>query len=145
MKLIIQRVESANVSTSKGVISQINRGFLILIGIAENDNDENIEWLAKKTTELRIFPDVNDLMNLSIMDVDGKILLVSQFTLYANCKKGRRPSFVDAAKPLKAEKLYLKFADSLRERGVMTEMGVFGADMKVSLVNDGPVTIILEK
>jgi len=145
MKLVIQRVKSANVTVSGEVVSEINRGFMILIGVSENDNEQVIEWLAKKCSELRIFPDENDLMNLSIKDVGGEVLLISQFTLYANCHKGRRPSFVEAAKPQKAEKLYLAFAKALQQKGVKAKLGRFGEDMKVALINDGPVTIILEK
>ena len=153
MKLVIQRVIKADVSVSGKIISEIEKGFMVLLGVSEQDNmrdneennDQVIEWLAKKCAELRIFPDVNGLMNLSIKDVGGEVLLISQFTLYANCGKGRRPSFVEAAKPDKAEKLYLQFAKALNLKGVTTKLGVFGADMKVSLINDGPVTIILEK
>lgn len=153
MKLVIQRVQKADVAVSGKIISEIKRGFLILLGVSEQDSENDseqeseqvIEWLAKKCSELRIFPDENDLMNLSIKDVGGEVLLISQFTLYANCSKGRRPSFVQAARPEKAERLYLQFAKALKEKGVTTKMGIFGADMKVSLINDGPVTIILEK
>jgi len=145
MKLVIQRVKSADVSVSGEVVSEINQGFMILIGVSEDDNEQVIEWLTKKCSELRIFPDENDLMNLSLKDVGGEVLLISQFTLYADCYKGRRPSFVRAAKPQKAEELYLRFAKSLQEKGVVTKLGMFGRDMKVSLINDGPVTIILEK
>lgn len=157
MKLVIQRVQKADVAVSGKIISEIKRGFLILLGVSEQDTEDDtendseqeseqvIEWLAKKCSELRIFPDENGLMNLSIKDVGGEVLLISQFTLYANCSKGRRPSFVQAARPEKAERLYLQFAKALKEKGVTTKMGIFGADMKVSLINDGPVTIILEK
>lgn len=149
MKLVIQRVQKANVSVAGKIISEIEKGFMILLGVSkldkDQDNEKNIEWLAKKVSELRIFPDEHGLMNLSLTDVGGEVLLISQFTLYANCGKGRRPSFVEAAKPEMAEKLYLQFANALNLKGITTKMGLFGADMKVSLINDGPVTIILEK
>ena len=149
MKLVIQRVQKADVAVSGEIISEIKRGFLILLGVSENDSEHGseqvIEWLAKKCSELRIFPDEHGLMNLSIKDVRGEVLLISQFTLYSNCTKGRRPSFIQAARPESAERLYMQFANALKEKGVNTKLGVFGADMKVSLINDGPVTIILER
>ncbi|MFC1898580.1 D-aminoacyl-tRNA deacylase [Candidatus Cloacimonadota bacterium] len=145
MKLVIQRVSSASVSVNGELISEIKKGYLILFGVSMEDDGSQIEWLAKKVSELRIFPDDNGKMNLSVKDVVGEVLLVSQFTLYASCKKGRRPDFNGAAKPDLAEKLYLQFAAELKKLGVPAKLGVFGAFMDVKLTNDGPVTIILEK
>lgn len=145
MKLIIQRVSSASVTVDGKVVSQIGKGLLILIGVSQNDEMAQIEWLAKKVSELRIFAAADGKMNLSVRDVAGEILLVSQFTLLADCRKGRRPDFTDAAKPEKAEDFYLKFADELKKIGLPVKLGIFGAMMEVSLINDGPVTIILER
>jgi D-aminoacyl-tRNA deacylase len=145
MKLVIQRVSTASVSVESKLFSKIKKGYLILLGISIHDDGSQIKWLTKKVSELRIFPDENGKMNLSIKDIGGEVLLVSQFTLYAGCAKGRRPDFNEAAKPDIAEKLYLNFADELKKLGVHTKLGVFGAFMDVKLNNDGPVTIILEK
>jgi len=145
MKLVIQRVDSAEVEVEGKLVSKIEKGFLILMGVAATDDGSEIEWLAKKTVGLRIFQDAENKMNLSLKDVNGEILLVSQFTLYANCKKGKRPSFIDAAQPDKAEKYYDIFAEELEKNGIKTKKGIFGAFMEVSLENNGPVTIILEK
>ncbi|MDO9578168.1 MAG: D-aminoacyl-tRNA deacylase [Candidatus Cloacimonadales bacterium] len=145
MKLVIQRVSSASVSVGGKLISQIGKGFLILLGVSQNDDGSQIEWLTKKVSELRIFPDENGKMNLSVKEVGGEVLLVSQFTLYAGCRKGRRPDFNEAAPPDLAEELYMQFAVELQKIGVPTKLGVFAAHMDVKLVNDGPVTIILER
>ncbi len=147
MKLVIQRVDSAKVEVEGKLISKIGKGFLILMGVSATDDGSEIEWLAKKTVGLRIFQDKENKMNLSLKDKDinGEILLVSQFTLYANCKKGKRPSFIDAASPEKAERFYNLFAEELEKNGIKTKKGIFGAFMKVSLENNGPVTIILER
>ncbi|NQV17577.1 MAG: D-tyrosyl-tRNA(Tyr) deacylase [Armatimonadetes bacterium] len=145
MKLVIQRVDSAKVEVESKLISKIGKGFLILIGVSATDDGSEIEWLAKKTVGLRIFQDEDNKMNLSLKDLNGEILLVSQFTLYANCKKGKRPSFIEAALPEKAEKFYNLFAEELEKSGIKTKKGIFGAFMKVSLENNGPVTIILER
>jgi D-tyrosyl-tRNA(Tyr) deacylase len=145
MKLVIQRVSSASVTVDEKIISKIGKGFLILIGVSQDDDGSQIEWFAKKVSELRIFPDDNDKMNLSIQDVGGEVLLVSQFTLYASCNKGRRPDFNAAAKPEIAEKLYLQFGNALEDKDLKVQYGIFGAMMKVNLCNDGPVTIVVER
>ena len=145
MRAVIQRVSEASVNISGEVISSIGNGLLVLLGIEEADNDKDIEWLCGKITRLRIFPDENDVMNLSVMDVKGEILLVSQFTLHASTKKGNRPSYIKAAKPEVAIPLYEKFIRQIeKETGKKIFTGEFGADMKVALVNDGPVTIIID-
>ena len=145
MKLVIQRVDSAKVEVEGKLVSKIGKGFLILMGVSATDDGSEIEWLAQKTVGLRIFQDAENKMNLSIKDTNGEILLVSQFTLYANCKKGKRPSFIDAAQPEKAERFYNLYAEELEKNRIKTKKGIFGAFMKVSLKNDGPVTIILER
>ncbi len=145
MKLVIQRVSSATVEVEGKIVSSIKKGFLVLLGISCEDNGSQIDWLANKLVDLRIFEDENEKMNLSLKDAGGEILLVSQFTLYASCKKGRRPDFNAAARPELAEELYLKFAKRLEDLGIKTELGIFGAHMNINLVNNGPVTIILEK
>lgn len=144
MKLVIQRVANAQVEVNNKIIGQIGKGFLVLLGVTHEDNKENADYLVKKLLNLRIFPDENYKMNLSLKDVDGELLVVSQFTLYADCQKGNRPSFVEAAKPDKADELYNYFIDKCKGEGVTVKTGEFGAQMKVSLLNDGPVTIILE-
>ena len=121
------------------------KGFLVLLGVTHNDTKENVDYLVKKLCKLRVFSDENDKMNLSLKDVNGELLIVSQFTLYANCSEGNRPSFVNAAKPDKANELYEYFCEECSKYGIKVEKGIFGADMKVSLINDGPVTIIIEK
>ncbi|MBC8385664.1 MAG: D-tyrosyl-tRNA(Tyr) deacylase [Candidatus Cloacimonetes bacterium] len=145
MKLVIQRVKSAKVEVDGKIVSKINRGLLVLLGVSETDSGSEIEWLAKKVVELRIFEDNDKKMNLSLKDVGGEILLVSQFTLYADCRRGRRPDFNKAAKPGTAKKLYKEFSFELEKNGIKPKMGIFGAFMQVFLCNDGPVTIILEK
>ena len=145
MKLLIQRVKHANVKVNGKDISKIGKGLLILIGISKEDSGEEIEWLAKKAVELRIFEDEQRKMNLSLRDINGEIMLVSQFTLYGNCNKGRRPDFMGAAQPDKAEKMYLEFAAELRKYDVICKLGKFGEHMEITLLNDGPVTIMLEK
>ena len=143
MKAVIQRVSRAKVTVDGEVSGEINQGYLILLGVVEGDGEEEMKLLAKKTAELRIFRDENDKMNLSLLDVGGDALVVSQFTLCADVSHGRRPSFIDSAKPDKANELYLKFCDELRALGVKNvQTGVFGAHMEVSLLNDGPVTIL---
>lgn len=144
MRVVLQRVKEASVTIDGMVHGQIQQGYMALVGICEEDNEEIVAKLAKKTAELRVFSDADDKMNLGIQDVNGEILSISQFTLYADCKKGRRPSFVKAAKPDIANPLYEFFNTCLRNYGIHVETGVFGADMKVSLINDGPVTIILD-
>lgn len=145
MKLVIQRVANASVEVDDEIVGKIGQGFLVLFGAGEGDTKEQADFLAEKLCNLRIFRDENDKMNLSIKDIGGELLVVSQFTLYADCKKGNRPSFVNAAKPDEANELYEYFMDKCKESVNNVQKGVFGAHMKVSLLNDGPVTIILEK
>lgn len=145
MKLVIQRVKKASVEVEKNIVGKIEQGFLVLIGIKKGDNKEKVDYLVKKLCNLRIFSDENDKMNLSIKDVNGSLLLVSQFTLYANCNDGNRPSFIEAARPEEAIPLYEYFCDKCKQNGIEVQKGIFGADMKVELLNDGPVTIIMEK
>lgn len=145
MKIVIQRVNNAKVEVSNEVIGKINKGFLVLVGITHEDTTEIADYLVKKLSNLRIFSDEDDKMNLSIKDINGELLIVSQFTLYANCQSGNRPSFIDAAKPEMAENLYNYFVQKCKNENIKVETGKFGADMQVSLTNDGPVTIILEK
>ena len=145
MRLVIQRVLSAQVEVAGEVIARIGKGLLVLVGIGKNDDGSSIEWLANKTVDLRIFEDENQKMNLGLRDIGGEILLVSQFTLYADCQRGRRPGFDQAALPGIAEKQFNEFVQAVNSLGITAQTGRFGADMKVSLVNDGPVTIILEK
>ena len=144
MKFVIQRVTESSVSVDGTVIGQIGKGFMVLIGVAESDTEEIADKLIRKLIGLRIFEDENGKTNLSLADVDGELLLISQFTLYANCKKGNRPSFVDAGNPDKANTLYEYIISKCREQVDIVETGSFGADMKISLVNDGPFTIILD-
>lgn len=145
MRTVIQRVKNASVSVDNNVISKINNGLLVLLGIEEEDSDEDISWLCGKISRLRIFGDENGLMNLSVHETGGDVLIVSQFTLHASTKKGNRPSFIKAAKPETAIPLYKKFICNLEnELGKKVATGEFGAYMDVLLVNDGPVTIIID-
>ena len=145
MKLVVQRVKNANVEVEGKIVGAIEKGFLVLIGVTHTDTKETADYLVKKLCNLRVFEDENKKMNLSLKDVHGKLLIVSQFTLYADCTGGNRPSFVNAAKPERANELYEYFCDKCNENGIEVQKGIFGADMKVNLLNDGPVTIILEK
>lgn len=145
MKLVVQRVKQAQVSVEGKVVGKIEKGFLVLIGVTHTDTKDVAEHLANKLCNLRVFKDENGKMNLNLKQVGGKLLIVSQFTLYANCKEGNRPSFTDAAKPDFANELYEYFCNKCQEKEITVEKGIFGADMEVSLINDGPVTIILEK
>ena len=145
MKCVIQRVLSSSVSVDGNIVGEIQKGFLILLGVAEGDTEADAEKLAKKISLMRVFEDSEGKMNLSVKDIGGEILVVSQFTLCADCKKGNRPSFVGAMRPEGATRLYELFMALLKDNGVKkVDHGIFGADMKVSLVNDGPVTIILD-
>ncbi len=145
MRVVVQRVNSASVSIDGRVNGQINKGLLVLLGITQDDGQEDIDYLVRKICGLRIFADGDGTMNLSVEDVDGDILVVSQFTLYAETKKGNRPSYINAARPQAAEGLYKDFVNALsRKRNKPTPTGIFGADMQVSLINDGPVTIIID-
>lgn len=145
MKLVVQRVKKAKVEVDKKIVGSIDKGFLVLLGVTHTDNEQIADYLVKKLCNLRVFKDDNDKMNLSIKDINGKLLIVSQFTLYADCNKGNRPAFVNAAKPEIANKLYEYFCNKCKENGIEVQKGIFGANMQVSLLNDGPVTIILEK
>lgn len=144
MRLVIQRVSEASVEIEGKINGEIKEGFMVLVGITNDDNKEVVEKMADKLIHLRIFEDENEKLNLSLMDVKGEILSISQFTLYANCKKGRRPSFLDAAKPDLSKPLYEYFNEYLTKKGIHVETGIFGAMMNVSLINDGPTTIILD-
>lgn len=144
MKIVLQRVAEASVTVDGEVVGAIGHGLLLLVGFSEEDTEKDLRYLAEKVVHLRIFEDENGKMNHSLLDVGGSILSISQFTLYGDTRKGRRPNFMKAAKPDIAQPLYEKFNDILREYGVTVETGVFGAFMKVSLLNDGPVTLILE-
>ena len=145
MKLVVQRVKNAKVEVKEKVVGKIDKGYMILVGMTHEDTKETVEYLAKKVCSLRVFSDENGKMNLNIKDINGEMLIVSQFTLYADCVRGNRPSFTNAAKPEEANMLYEYFCEKVSENGIKVEKGIFGADMQVSLLNDGPVTIILEK
>ena len=144
MRVLIQRVTSASVKVDEKIVGKIGKGFLIFLGVYEEDTEEKIEKLTKKIVNLRIFNDKNDKMNLSIKEVKGEILLISQFTLCTDTRKGNRPSFVSAKNPKDANVIYEKTIESIRNEGIIVEKGIFGADMKVELLNDGPVTILLD-
>lgn len=144
MRVVVQRVKHASVTINGTVNGKINNGFLVLLGVQSTDSEQDVDYLVKKVTNLRIFSDENDKMNLSLKDVNGELLIVSQFTLYANCKEGNRPSFVEAAKPDVAIPLYEYFVYECKKIIPVVETGIFGADMKVDLLNDGPVTIIMD-
>lgn len=144
MRAVIQRVAYASVKVDGKTVGKVGKGLMVLLGVARGDTEQCADYLAGKTAEMRIFSDEDDKMNLSVSDVDGKILVVSNFTLCADCRKGRRPAFVKAAGPEEAERLYNRFSEKLREKGLEVETGIFGADMKVEILNDGPVTIILD-
>ena len=145
MKLVIQRVKNASVEVDNKIVGKIDKGFLVLIGIKVGDTKEQADYLVKKVCNLRVFTDQNDKMNLALKDVGGKLLIVSQFTLYGNCNEGNRPSFIEAARPEEAIPLYEYFCDECEKNGIEVQKGIFGADMKVQLLNDGPVTIVIEK
>lgn len=144
MKAVIQRVTFANVKVNGEIVGEIEKGFMILLGVVDGDTTKEADWLAKKTAAMRIFEDENGKMNLGLDAVSGQVLVVSQFTLYGNCRKGRRPSFTDAAGPELGNALYEKFLSICTELGYPPQHGQFGADMQVASVNDGPVTLILD-
>lgn len=144
MRCLIQRVRSAGVEVNGETVGDIGSGLLVLLGVAPDDDESIADAMAKKTVSLRIFSDRNGKMNLSLADVSGEALIVSQFTLYADCRKGNRPSYTGACEPRKADRLYEYFCRAFETYGIKTEKGIFGADMKVSLVNDGPVTVMLD-
>ena len=144
MRAVLTRVKSASVEIDGQLVGQIGQGFLILLGVGPEDNEEKCRYLCEKALGLRVFEDENGKMNKSLADVGGQVLVVSQFTLYGNCRKGRRPSFTDAANPELGNRLYEKFLDYCAELGYPPQHGQFGADMQVASVNDGPVTLILD-
>ena len=145
MKVVLQRVASASVTVEDKIVGEIQKGILVLVGIEDADTQEDIDWLVAKITQLRIFGDDNGVMNLSVEEVNGDVLVVSQFTLHAATKKGNRPSYIKAARPEIAIPIYEKFVNTLENKlGKKVPTGIFGADMKVALLNDGPVTIIID-
>ncbi len=144
MRGVVQRVLEAHVKVDEEIVGQIERGLVVLLGVAEGDTEIDLKYLVEKTVNLRIFEDDDGKMNRSLLDTGGSILAISQFTLLGDCRKGRRPSFIGAAKPDEANQLYEQFVERIREQGVHVETGIFQADMKVHLVNDGPVTLVLD-
>lgn len=144
MRAVIQRVQNASVDVDGQRISEIGAGYLVLLGVGENDTEAECDKIVKKLTSMRIFSDENDKINLSLKDINGELLVVSQFTLYADCRKGNRPSFTTAKQPAEAERLYDLFCEMCKKEIPSVKKGIFGADMKVSLVNDGPFTIVLD-
>ena len=145
MKVLVQRVLSSSVKVDNKIVGQINKGLMLLVGFTDSDTDKEIDYMVDKIINLRIFDDENGVMNKSLIDINGSILSISQFTLYADTRKGRRPSYIKALNGDKAILLYDKFNNKLKEENIKVERGIFGADMKVSLINDGPITIMLEK
>ncbi len=144
MRAVLQRVKESKVEVNEKIIGSIRSGLLILLGVEESDSMDDIDWLSNKILNMRIFSDEKGLMNLSVLDIKGELLIVSQFTLHASTKKGNRPSFIKAAKPEVAIPLYEKFITKMKESNLNIETGEFGADMKVRIINDGPVTIIID-
>lgn len=144
MRAVVQRVTSARVEVDENIVGRIEKGLLVFLGVSENDDFSDVEYLVDKIINLRIFEDENDKMNLSMIDLKNELLVVSQFTLYGDCRKGRRPNFIEAAKPEMAKELYEKFILKCSELGVKVKTGIFQTHMNVILVNDGPVTIILD-
>ena len=145
MKLVIQRVKRASVEVNNEIVGKIGQGFLVLLGVGLEDTIETADFLVQKLIKLRVFEDEKGKMNLALKDINGELLIVSQFTLYADCNSGNRPSFTNSAKPDKANELYEYFIDKCKKENIKVESGKFGADMNVELLNDGPVTILLEK
>ena len=144
MRAVIQRVSGAGVSVRGDEIGRIGKGMLVLLAAAESDGPQQVKWMAEKIIGLRIFSDDDGKMNLSLSQVNGEMLIVSQFTLYGDCRKGKRPSYTDAARPERAEGLYRDFIEAVRVQGIPVQQGVFGAMMQVELINDGPVTLIVD-
>lgn len=144
MKIVVQRSKKAQVTVADEVVGRIDSGFVLLVGVTHEDKEEDAGYLADKIAHLRVFEDENEKMNLSLLDAGGAILSISQFTLYGDCRKGRRPNFMEAARPDHAKKIYDAFNEELRAKGIHVETGIFGAMMDVQLTNDGPVTLILE-
>ena len=144
MRAVVQRVSSSKVTVDEEVVGKVNKGLLVLLGVTHDDTSKDVDYIVDKVTNLRIFEDENDKMNLSLKDIDGEILAVSQFTLYGDCRRGRRPSFSDAARPDVANPLYEEFVQKVRDLGINVGTGKFGAHMMVDLTNDGPVTMLLD-
>ena len=144
MRVVIQRVSEASVKVDNKVVGEIGKGLMLLIGVDESDENTDADWLVKKILDVRVFSDEEGKMNHSVKDINGEILCISQFTLISDYKKGNRPSYIKAARPDKAIPLFEYFKDELKKSGLKTESGIFGADMKVSLINDGPVTLVFD-
>ena len=144
MKIVLQRVSEANVKVDNQIVGAIEKGLMLLIGVDETDESSDADWLVRKIIDVRVFSDDDGKMNHSVKDIDGEILCISQFTLISDYKKGNRPSYIKAAKPDKASPLFEYFKDELKKSGLKIESGIFGADMKVSLINDGPVTLVFD-
>lgn len=144
MRAVVQRVSRSNVVVDDSKVGEINKGIMVLLGVGEGDTEKEVDYMVEKILNLRIFEDEDDKMNLSLLDVGGELLVVSQFTLYGDCRKGRRPGFSQAARPEVADDLYLKFVEKAKEKGVKTETGKFQTHMMVELVNDGPVTLLID-
>lgn len=144
MRAVVQRVTYSNVEVDGVIVGEINRGFNVLLGISKEDTEEDMKYIKDKIINLRIFSDENDKMNLSLLDIQGELLLISQFTLYGDARKGRRPNFMNALGGDEAKAFYEKFIEMMKETGLKVETGIFGADMKVDIKNDGPVTILLD-
>lgn len=144
MRAVVQRVTEASVTVDNECIGKVDKGFMVLLGVGKEDDETDMKYLADKILNLRVFEDEAGKMNISLLDISGELLVISQFTLFGDCRKGKRPSFDKAGHPDVANELYEKFVEYCKEQGVKTEKGKFGADMKVSLVNDGPVTIMLD-
>ncbi len=144
MRAVVQRVINASVSIDNEVIGKIGKGFVVLLGVGKEDDDNDMKYIADKIMALRVFEDESEKMNLSLRDVEGQLLVISQFTLYGDCRKGRRPSFDSAGNPENAKELYEKMCNYFEKSGIYTQTGKFAADMKVSLINDGPVTLMLD-
>ena len=144
MRCVLQRVSHASVTVDGEITGKIGKGLLILLAVCDDDTEDDLVYMADKVSGLRIFEDENEKMNLSVSDIEGEILVVSQFTLFGDCRKGKRPSFTAAGRPDYANEMYEKFMEYLKEKGFKVEHGIFGADMKVELLNDGPVTMLLD-
>ncbi|OGO78939.1 MAG: D-tyrosyl-tRNA(Tyr) deacylase [Clostridiales bacterium GWB2_37_7] len=144
MRAVVQRVTSGNVEVEGNSVGSIDKGLVVLLGVSEKDTNEDVAYMSEKILNLRVFDDEEGKMNFSLLDIQGELLVVSQFTLYGDCRKGRRPNYMAAAKPEKADELYNEFVKQCRAQSVKTETGVFQADMKVNIINDGPVTLIVD-
>ena len=144
MRAVVQRVSKASVTVENEIVGEIHKGLMVLLGVGKEDTEKDLDYLIEKTLGLRIFEDENGKMNLSLLDIEGELLVVSQFTLYGDARKGKRPSFTDSGDPKVGEEMYLQFIEKAKSKGLKVEKGIFGADMAVSLINDGPVTILLD-